>query len=87
MSRRLLSPQAMVRAGKLIAAFVGWPDFSVRVSRRRKDASLHPIGYQAFMYVIALLCLVSEPWVGLKSPGSFWRSFKIRNSWWEPAWH
>lgn len=87
MSRRLLSPQAMVRTGKLIVAFVGWPDFSVRVSRRRKDASLHPIGYQVFVYFIALLCLVSEPWVGLKSPGSFWRSFKIKNSWWEPTWH
>lgn len=76
MSRRLLSPQAMLRTGKLIVAVVGWPGFSVRVSRRHKTASLHPIGYKAFMSFIALLHVVSEQLVGLKFPGSFWKPFQ-----------
>jgi hypothetical protein len=44
MSRCLFFPQAILHTGKLIVAFVGWLDFSVRVSRRQKDASLSQIG-------------------------------------------
>lgn len=62
--------------GKLIVAFVGWPSFSVRISGRHKDASFHAIEYQAFMSSIALLCVVSELLLGLRSPGIFWKSFK-----------
>lgn len=73
MSRRLLSPQAMLCTGKLIVAFVGWPGSSVRVSDRHKDASLYPTGYKTFMFFIALLHVVSEQLGGGEGSQVSWK--------------